>query len=600
MSISPPPQPSPESESLPNTPPELTPGFDTELNARINEDLRKSISRASWKILLLIYLPLAVDIIPCDALTIGTWKRLRSEEHSLVAYVSDSRECLTWFVHNAGRSLKMIIPFHIIMHTELDDTSGTAAGTIEISFILSRPPLFFFEAKIVDPGTMVTNRKWQECHDWTKDCQGTYCLRHTIRGPTIALHRFLETLQPKLASLDRKANLRRRPMSWHQSPSSASEYSCPTPQGSISPLEMRKRLPPAEVFESYSPEASAQSSCSGPMGYYYSSQIPDSATFSDQPSPSSSEDQPSPTASGGDQSSPQATTPQYISLDGSPVPEAFEPSFVLTLPPIVPPIARLHQDSPMVIAGDYQHHTSPSPNSGLEPMNGCLTDQAFAVPSNAAAAFPDPSPRTGAPFSNSSFTPIPVTTRYYTLDYGLATGCSSSTSSPLRSTRSSTLPPTLFAQPQYNTLPAGSLGPDTSSYYFPTNTPTNYVLSSNTSSTLPPPPATAFNRLDLDQADIPSGLTATAPMPSFYPEAPAATASMDPGLNPDHLFQYLQQPLQQHQQPEMQHQQQHQQPTLIAPTPFSASTYRLQGDWIAGLQQWEQERNQQRHHQQHL
>jgi hypothetical protein len=71
-------------------------------------------------------------------------------------------------------------------------------------------------------------------------------------------------------------------------------------------------------------------------------------------------------------------------------------------------------------------------------------------------------------------------------------------------------------------------------------------------------------------------------------------------LNPDHLFQYLQQPLQQHQQPEMQHQQQHQQPTLIAPTPFSASTYRLQGDWIAGLQQWEQERNQQRHHQQHL
>jgi hypothetical protein len=153
-------------------------------------------------------------------------------------------------------------------------------------------------------------------------------------------------------------------------------------------------LPPVEVFVSYSPEPSKQSSWSGQMGYYRRSQIPDSATLSNQPPPSSSsDDQPSPAPSLEDQSSPQATTPQYTSINSSPVPEAFDPSLVLSLP-LTPSIDQSPRNSPTVIPTDYQQHTLPPLSSGLEAMSGCLPRQGFASAAGASdIGFPpEPSP----------------------------------------------------------------------------------------------------------------------------------------------------------------------------------------------------------------
>src|SRR6266540_2106274 len=86
----------------------------------------------------------AVSVIPCTDLSIGTWRRISSSAtgYDLVAYVSEPKRCLTWFIHSAGYGFKMELPFHTIVDTEFKQVSSGAALAV---LLLSQPPLFYME-----------------------------------------------------------------------------------------------------------------------------------------------------------------------------------------------------------------------------------------------------------------------------------------------------------------------------------------------------------------------------------------------------------------------------------------------------------------------
>lgn len=124
-------------------------------------------------------------IIPCSELTVGTWTRLASKtsKWDLVTYVCNRQHRISYFIHAAGCSVKMDVPFSIVVDAKLVSAS---ADTGQASFFLSRPPLFFLEDVHVSSDSKST-RKWVRCADWTEGLQASTVLRHDMTGPTSAL-----------------------------------------------------------------------------------------------------------------------------------------------------------------------------------------------------------------------------------------------------------------------------------------------------------------------------------------------------------------------------------------------------------------------------
>lgn len=154
-------------ESPPDTPPDLAAGFEAELHDLLHEDE-------------------AITIIPCTDLAIGTWRRIASTvgKHDLVAYFSDSKRTLTWFIQSSGYGFKMEIPFDIILNTEFNHA---APGSGLVSFVLARPPTFYLES--LDPV-----RHWKQCADWTEGQQASLVLRHDLVGSAVQLAHVLRHL----------------------------------------------------------------------------------------------------------------------------------------------------------------------------------------------------------------------------------------------------------------------------------------------------------------------------------------------------------------------------------------------------------------------
>jgi len=146
---------------------------------------------------------LAVTIIPCSDLSIGTWRRIATAvgKHDLVAYLCDAKRCLTWFIHSAGYGFKMEIPFDIIVDTEF---TNAAPGSGLASFILSQPPTFFLES-FSTPGpnqALRPTRQWKKCADWTEGQQATKVLRHDLIGSAVQLAHLLRHLNSHASGSD--------------------------------------------------------------------------------------------------------------------------------------------------------------------------------------------------------------------------------------------------------------------------------------------------------------------------------------------------------------------------------------------------------------
>jgi regulatory protein PHO2 len=161
----------------------------------------------------------AVTIIPCTDLSVGTWRRIAatSRKHDLVAYLCDTKRCLTWFIRSSGYGFKMEIPFDIIVNTKF---TNAAPGSGLASFILSQPPAFYLESfspSYPDRGTESVPH-WKKCADWTEDQQATRVLRHNIVGSAVQLAHVLRHLNAHASG----SNIRLHSPSYHsQEPSPA-------------------------------------------------------------------------------------------------------------------------------------------------------------------------------------------------------------------------------------------------------------------------------------------------------------------------------------------------------------------------------------------
>jgi regulatory protein PHO2 len=132
-------------------------------------------------------------MILCTDLSIGTWRRIATTvgKHDLVAYVSDSKRCLTWFIHSSGYGFKMEIPFNTILDTQF---TNAAPGSGLASFMLSQPPIFYLENVCTPLPDGSGGRVWKRCADWTEGMQATKVLRHDLVGSAVQLAHLLRNL----------------------------------------------------------------------------------------------------------------------------------------------------------------------------------------------------------------------------------------------------------------------------------------------------------------------------------------------------------------------------------------------------------------------
>ncbi|KAG9315100.1 hypothetical protein JVU11DRAFT_4212 [Chiua virens] len=149
--------------------PKLVTGYEADLHQLLHEDE-------------------PITIIPCTDLSVGTWRRIATSlrKHDLVAYLSDAKRCLTWYIRSSGYGFKMEIPFDVIVDTEF---SNAAPGAGLASFVLSRPPTFYLET-FTPPNPdrgIEPVRHWKKCTDWTEDQQATKVLRHNLIGSAVQL-----------------------------------------------------------------------------------------------------------------------------------------------------------------------------------------------------------------------------------------------------------------------------------------------------------------------------------------------------------------------------------------------------------------------------
>ncbi|KAI0926380.1 hypothetical protein AcV5_008860 [Taiwanofungus camphoratus] len=162
-------------EPLPEAPPDLCMGFDADLSSLIHEDE-------------------PVSIIPCTNLAIGTWRRIATavSKHDLVAYVCETKRCITWFIHSSGHGFKMEVPFDTVVDTSFTNISpGMGLAT----FNLSRPPLFYLEFAAPPGADGASLRGWKSCADWTEGMQATKVLRHDLAGSAVQLAHVLRNLR---------------------------------------------------------------------------------------------------------------------------------------------------------------------------------------------------------------------------------------------------------------------------------------------------------------------------------------------------------------------------------------------------------------------
>ncbi|KAM5544584.1 hypothetical protein V8D89_001482 [Ganoderma adspersum] len=161
-------------EPPPESPPELSSGFDVDIQGLIHEDDD-------------------VTVFPCTDLTIGSWRRMASPQHDLIAYTCNTKRCLVWYIRSAGRGFKMEISFDHVAEARFTNVSP---GIGSATFVLDRPPGFYMESP-VNPSLVDEHlRVWQVSGDWTEAMQGSTHLRHCLIGPAYQLSALVNNIAP--------------------------------------------------------------------------------------------------------------------------------------------------------------------------------------------------------------------------------------------------------------------------------------------------------------------------------------------------------------------------------------------------------------------
>ncbi|QRW04382.1 homeobox domain protein [Ceratobasidium sp. AG-Ba] len=127
--------------------PELSPGYEADLQALLHETE-------------------PISIIPCTDLTIGSWHRIadRTGRHDLVAYISDHKASLTWFIHSGGHGFKMEIPISTVLNADFSHSSQLA--------------------------------RWQVCDDWTEGRQASH-IKAQLVGSAVQLSHAIRVFEAR-------------------------------------------------------------------------------------------------------------------------------------------------------------------------------------------------------------------------------------------------------------------------------------------------------------------------------------------------------------------------------------------------------------------
>ncbi|KAF8751783.1 Homeodomain [Rhizoctonia solani] len=175
-------------DTPPDTPPELSPGYEADLQALLHETD-------------------PISIIPCTDLTIGSWHRIadRTGRHDLVAYISDVRASLTWFIHSGGHGFKMEIPISTVVNTEFTQSAPTHPGHGIASFYVSEKPIFYME-------DAANGGAWQICDDWTEGRQASHVMKHQLVGSSIQLGHAMRNFEARRQGLGRPMQIPQPPM----------------------------------------------------------------------------------------------------------------------------------------------------------------------------------------------------------------------------------------------------------------------------------------------------------------------------------------------------------------------------------------------------
>jgi hypothetical protein len=150
-----------------------------------------------------------VTLIPCSDLKIGHWTRINPSalHHEVLAYTSQSRQCISWFIRSSGLSFKIEVPFTSISSAQLVDVKTPQLVTLVLQ--LHTVPLFFVQQPDVRmrhgetmadvrrrigiaphlplPNIGATPGEWVASNDWTQNQQASRVLRHELTGPRTSI-----------------------------------------------------------------------------------------------------------------------------------------------------------------------------------------------------------------------------------------------------------------------------------------------------------------------------------------------------------------------------------------------------------------------------
>ncbi|CAO3589303.1 unnamed protein product [Absidia cylindrospora] len=110
--------------------------------------------------------------INVNAVTIGTWHRMKMSRQDLLCSFQLSERTFEWHIRDSNYHFKMIISFDLV--ASLDITILDNGIFAQMDLKLNEPPLFFMEN--------MDDLTWIQCSDFTEGMQATCNLHHTLRG----------------------------------------------------------------------------------------------------------------------------------------------------------------------------------------------------------------------------------------------------------------------------------------------------------------------------------------------------------------------------------------------------------------------------------
>ncbi|KAI8593145.1 hypothetical protein BDZ88DRAFT_378656, partial [Geranomyces variabilis] len=118
-------------------------------------------------------------VLTSDALSIGTWRRVRASPDDLIITLDAETRSLRYEIADGASRFKIETPLGTLLAVTVEPVD---AFRVQLAFDVSSPPMFFMaNAGSSNPTT------WTQCRDFTESMQGSCVLRHVVRGSAASL-----------------------------------------------------------------------------------------------------------------------------------------------------------------------------------------------------------------------------------------------------------------------------------------------------------------------------------------------------------------------------------------------------------------------------